>query len=126
MKKLLLLLFLPIALFSALPYDIMKGLTVNECMNDIYYINDMFITKAQADDHLSNLKKIVRQEKYNNDQQLMDSVMRFDVAYNYSAKEKFGDTYIALLFDKLEAISQTTSMNQDSVFAFTDIFLNVC
>jgi superoxide dismutase len=104
----------------------MEGLSVNECMNDIYYINDMFVTKEDARIHKDTLKNIILQEKFNNDTKLMDSLMRFETAYNYSAKEKFGDTYIALLFDRLEAISQTTSMNQGSVWTFTDIFLNMC
>jgi hypothetical protein len=109
MKKLLLLLLLPMTLFCIPPYDVMKDLNVNECMNDIYYINDMFVLRKDAEKHLQTLQDTIRNTKFNGNKKLMNDVINVELLYNYSAKEKFGDTFIARLFDKMEANMQTAS-----------------
>lgn len=92
----------------------MKDLNVNECIEDIYYINDMFILKREAIEHKDKLREIILKEKYNNDKALMDSIVNVELLYNYSAKEKFGDTFIAKIFDIMEANSQISSFYNES------------
>jgi hypothetical protein len=99
----------------------MKGLNVNECMNDIYYINDMFISKKDAENQLRTLKEIILQEKYGGDKELMKGLANVELLYNYSAKEEFGDTYIAKIFDALEANSQISSFYNFNVWFFVGL-----
>jgi hypothetical protein len=86
----------------------MEELSVNECMNDIYYINDMFVLESEAIEHRKTLYNAILHEKYNSDQELMSSVVNIELLYNYSAKEKFGDTFIAELSDTIEKIDLST------------------
>jgi hypothetical protein len=80
----------------------MKELNVNECMNDIFYINDMFMLEEEAEEHTRKLEEITLHEKYNGDKELMNSLANVELLYNYSAKEKFGDTFIAKMFDVIK------------------------
>jgi hypothetical protein len=120
MKKLLLI-FLPIILFCAPSYDAMKDLNVNECANNIYYINDMFVLEKDAILHKNRLYNAILQEKYNGDKELMNSVANVELLYNYSAKEKFGDTFVGRLFDAFEANSQLSSFYNESPWFFVSL-----
>jgi hypothetical protein len=48
----------------------MKYLNVNECIDDIYYINDMFVLREKAEEHRKKLEEIILKETYNNDKGL--------------------------------------------------------
>jgi hypothetical protein len=47
-----------------------------------------------------------------------------ELLYNYSAKEKFGDTFIGKLFDALEANSQLSSFDEGNIWFFADTFIS--
>jgi hypothetical protein len=103
MKKLILILITISALFSK---DLPNNIEVNECFSDVYYINDMFVLKKDAEYHKNVLRDTILAEKYNNDKELMDSLVSFELLYNYSAREDFGNTPQAFVFDALEAMEQ--------------------
>lgn len=86
---------------------------VDERRSDIYYGNGILTTKQEAlHSLLKVLKPTILNEIYNGDQAKMDELHRFDLAYNYSAKENFDDTAIASILDLMESYQQlgNTSM----------------
>ncbi|MDR0580169.1 MAG: hypothetical protein LBG21_06160 [Campylobacteraceae bacterium] len=51
----------------------------------------------------------------------MDSLANVELLYNYSAKERFGDTLTAKLFDSMEANSQLSSFYNASPWFFVSL-----
>jgi hypothetical protein len=81
--------------------------TINECQSDIYYGNGIMATHKEALTALRDtLKPAILHEIYNGDKAKMNKMHHFDVAYNYSFKEKFGDTIPAMLLDLVESYGQ--------------------
>jgi hypothetical protein len=122
MKKIILILLMASLLFSK---DLPSDIVVNECMSDIYYINDMFVLEKDATRHKDELYNTILNEKYGGDAELMNSLHNFELLYNYSAREDFGDTPQALLFDALEAAVQLkdVSVEVSSVLFLADWFI---
>jgi hypothetical protein len=102
----------------------MEGLNVNECMNDIYYINDMFVFKKDAEKHKRKLREAILQKKYNGDKELMDGLANVELLYNYSAKEEFGDTFIAKAFDIMEANTQLGSFYNADLWTLINFIMD--
>ncbi len=81
--------------------------SINECQSDIYYGNGIMTTYKEASKALRyTLKPAILHEIYHGDKAKMKKMHHFDVAYNWSAKEKFGDTAIAKALDLLESYEQ--------------------
>jgi len=100
MKHLILFIFLVVGLEAT-------SFEINECQSDIYYGNGIMTTQAEADRALHyTLKPAIQNEIYNDDVEKMNKYHHFDLAYNYSAKEDFGDTPIAMALDLMEAYDQ--------------------
>jgi len=84
-------------------------LEVNEYQSDIYYGNGIMTTKKEAKITLyETLKPAILKKIYNDDKEKMNKYHQFKLSYNYSAKEKFGDTPIAYVLDLTEAYGQLT------------------
>jgi len=82
---------------------------IDERKSDFYYGNGIMTTEIEARDALKDvIKPTVLTEIYNSDQTEMDKYHHFDLAYNYSAEEKFGDTPVAMILDLLESYEQMT------------------
>ncbi len=80
---------------------------INECQSDIYYGNGIMTTKKEARHSLYRvLKPAILKKIYSDDKVKMNKLHNFDLSYNYSAKEKFGDTAIAKALDLMESYSQ--------------------
>ena len=97
---------------------------IDERKSDIYYGNGILTTKKEARDSLKRvLKPAVLNEIYNGNQVKMDELHHFDLAYNYSAKENFGDTAIASILDLMESYQQlgNTSMGWGIAQAMLDL-----
>ena len=74
--------------------------SINEHITDIYYGNGIMTTYKEASKALNyTLKPAILHEIYNGDKEKMNAMHNFDVAYNYSFKEKFKDTIPAMLLD---------------------------
>ena len=84
-----------------------ENISINECQTDIYYGNGIMTTKDEARKALNKtLKPAILHEIYHGDKAKMKKMHHFDVAYNWSAKEKFGDTAIAKALDLMESYEQ--------------------
>ena len=75
---------------------------INEYVTDIYFGNGIMTTydEAKIEDEANTalhetLKLAILYEIYNGDKAKMNSYHNFRLAYNWSAKENFGDTAIA-------------------------------
>jgi len=80
---------------------------IDEYKSDIYYGNGIMTTKKEARKALDKtLKPAILHEIYGGDETKMNNELHFDVAYNWSAKEKFGDTPIAKALDFMESYDQ--------------------
>ena len=80
------------------------SLEVNEYKSDIYFGNGIMTTKDEAWTSLrETIKTAVLDEIYNGDEEKMKKYHNFNISYNYSAKEKFGDTPIAMVLDLMES-----------------------
>jgi hypothetical protein len=80
---------------------------IDEYVSDIYYGNGIMTTKKEGRDALKEtLVPAILHEIYNGNEAKMNSYHNFDVAYNYSAKEDFNDTPIAMALDLMEAYGQ--------------------
>ena len=83
--------------------------SINEHKTDIYYGNGIMTTKDEAFTALKKtLKPAILYEIYNGDKEKMNEMHNFDVAYNYSFKEKFKDTIPAMILDLVESYGQLT------------------
>jgi hypothetical protein len=101
MKKLLLLVILLAGSLFA---------SVDERITDIYFGNGIMTTEDEAEATLREIiQPTILDEIYNGDEAKMNTLHNFDIAYNYSAKEDFGDTPIAMALDLLESYEQMTN-----------------
>jgi hypothetical protein len=104
MKQIALLWFMLLSLGTA------ESLEVNEYQSDIYFGNGIMTTYDEAKDSLrKTLKPAVIDEIYKGNEDNATRYHNFKLSYNYSAKEKFGDTPIAYVLDLLEANDQLAS-----------------
>ncbi len=72
--------------------------SINEHQTDIYYGNGIMTTYDEAWTALKKaLKPAILHEIYNGNEEEMNEMHNFDVAYNYSFKEKFKDTIPAMI-----------------------------
>ena len=84
--------------------------SINECQSDIYFGNGIMTTYDEASQALRyTLKPAILHDIYKDDKAKMNKMHHFDVAYNYSFKEKFGDTAPAMLLDLVESYGQLTN-----------------
>jgi len=75
------------------------SLEINEYKSDIYYGNGIMTTEKEANAALDEtLKPAILQEVYNGDKEKMKKFHNFELSYNYSAKEDFRDTPIAMVY----------------------------
>lgn len=79
---------------------------IDERKSDIYYGNGIMTTKAEARASKELIKTATLNDIYHGDQVKMDKLHTFDLAYNYSAKEKFENTMIATVLDLMESYEQ--------------------
>ena len=83
------------------------GTPINECQTDVYYGNGIMTTKAEAKSSLdSTLKPAILHDIYHGDAATMNKNHHFELVYNYSFKEKFGDTLPAYVLDLMESYEQ--------------------
>ncbi|MFT7824864.1 MAG: hypothetical protein ABXS92_08885, partial [Sulfurimonas sp.] len=86
------------------------NIEINEYRSDIYYGNGIMVSQNEADRALwFTLVPAIKYEIYNGNEKEMNNYHQFSVAYNYSAKELFGDTAIAMALDMMEAYDQLSS-----------------
>ncbi len=87
--------------------------TINECQSDIYFGNGIMTTYDEAQNALDEtLKPAILHDIYHGDEAKMKNMHHFGVAYNYSFKEKFGDTAPAMLLDLVESYGQLTNTSK--------------
>ena len=80
------------------------ALDINEYKSDIYYGNGIMTTKYDAKKALKDtLKPAILKQVYNGDKEKMKKFHQFILSYNYSAKEDFGNTPIAMVLDLIES-----------------------
>ena len=98
MKKYILIGFLFVSALQSSTLDI------NEYKSDIYYGNGIMTTKKEAKATLhKTLKPDILKQVYNSDKEKMKKFHQFILSYNYSAKEDFGNTPIAMVLDLMES-----------------------
>ena len=89
------------------PYKIKKYNTVNEYKTDIFYGNGVLNTIVDADKALNKtLKPAILYDIYNGDEEKMNKMHNFTLAYNYSFKNDFNSTAIAGVLDLIESYHQ--------------------
>ena len=78
-----------ILLFVLLLTISLNATIINECKVDLYYVNGIMTTKKEAKQALDNtLKPAILHDIYHDDAARMNKMHHFDVAYNYSFKDK--------------------------------------
>ena len=107
MKKLLLITLLFFTTFSVAEEK--KVTEINEYMTDIYFGNGILTTRKEARRGLKNLRNRYIMSRYGGllSHQLKKAKKEiyFDLAYNYSFKEKYGEG-VGAIFDLMESYQQ--------------------
>ncbi len=87
-----------------LSYIFAESLEINEYKSDIYYGNGIMTTRYEAEFSLEQtLNPAILKQVYNSDKEKMKKFHQFVLSYNYSAKEDFGNTPIAMVLDLMES-----------------------
>lgn len=105
MKQILILLFL--AYGSAFGLDLSKNININEWKSDSYFGNGIMTTEQESRDTLRDiLIPSIEREIYKGNTDEMNSYHGFALAYNYSPKEDFNNTIVAMSLDLMESSEQ--------------------
>ncbi len=107
MKKLLLITLLFFTTFSVAEEK--KVTEINEYMTDIYFGNGILTTEKEARSGLAILKQRYIMSRYggllSHQLKKANKEIHFDLAYNYSFKEKYGEG-VGAMFDLMESYQQ--------------------